>query len=59
MNKNLLWALLLLVISILVLIFNKGSVSVDLPFHLSVSGMKSIVFLVFMSIGVAIGVLLK
>jgi len=42
-----------------VLIFNKGSVSVDLPFHFTISGLKSIVFLVFVSIGVAIGVLIK
>jgi hypothetical protein len=59
MKKSLLWAFLLMAITVLVLIFNKGSVSVDLPFHFTVSGLKSIVFLVFVSIGLAIGVLLK
>ena len=58
MNKSLVWAMLLLVVSVLILIFNKGSVSVDLLFT-SISGLKSIVFLCFISVGVAIGVLIK
>lgn len=58
MNKGLLWAMLILVLAVLVLIFNKGSVSVDLIFT-SVSGLKSLVFLAFISVGVAIGVLIK
>jgi len=60
MNKRLVWALVILAVAVLVLIFNRGSVSVDLPLvRSSISGMKSIVFLVFMGIGVAIGLLLK
>ena len=58
MNKGLLWAMIILVLSVLVLIFNKGNVSVDLIFT-SVSGLKSLVFLAFISVGVAIGVLIK
>ncbi len=58
MNKGVLWAMLILVISILVLIFNKGSVSVNLLIC-EISAMKSIVFLGFISVGVAIGLLIK
>jgi len=58
MSKKLLWALVIMALSVIVLIFNRGSVSVDLLFA-QVSALKSIVFLVFMGIGVAIGVLLK
>jgi len=60
MNKNLLWALLILVITVIVLIFNNGGrVDVDFPFHLSITGIRSLVYLAFLSIGVAIGVLIK
>jgi uncharacterized integral membrane protein len=58
MNKGLLWAMLILVLAVLVLIFNKGSVSVNL-LVCDISAMKSIVFLAFISVGVAIGVLIK
>jgi len=58
MSKGLLWALLILVIVILVLIFNRGSVSVNL-LVCDISAMKSIVFLAFVSVGVVIGVLIK
>ena len=58
MNKGLLWAMLILVLSALILIFNKGSVSVNL-LVCDISAMKSIVFLAFISVGVAIGVLIK
>ena len=58
MNKGLLWAMLILVVAVLVLIFNKGSVSVNL-LVCDVSALKSLVFLAFISVGVAIGVLIK
>lgn len=59
MNKGLLWAMLILLISVLILIFNKGgNVTVNLLFC-DISAMKSIVFLAFISVGVAIGVLIK
>jgi len=58
MNKGILWAMLILIISVLILIFNKGSVSVNL-LVCDISAMKSIVFLGFISVGVAIGLLIK
>jgi hypothetical protein len=60
MNKRLIWALGILAASVLVLIFNRGSVTVDLPFvEASISGMKAVVFFAFIGIGVAVGLLLK
>ncbi len=60
MSKNLLWALLLMVIAVLILIFNNsGRAAIDLPFDFSISGLKSLVYLAFISLGVAIGVLIK
>ena len=58
MNKGLTWALGILALTVVVLIFNKGSVNVNVVFT-DFSAMKSMVFLGFMSIGVIIGVLLK
>ncbi|MDD4872462.1 MAG: hypothetical protein PHR77_18075 [Kiritimatiellae bacterium] len=58
MKKGLIWAMLILVLSVLVLIFNKGNVNVNLLIC-DISAMKSIVFLAFISVGVAIGVLIK
>lgn len=59
MTRKLLTALILIGLTVLVLVFNaRGpSVSVNLGFA-SVSGMKSLVFLCFTAIGVAIGVLI-
>jgi len=58
MNKRVVWALLLIVILILVLIFNRGSVGVDL-LAFEVSGMKALIFLAFTAWGVAIGLLIR
>lgn len=58
MSKKLLYALVVIALSVIVLIFNRGSVSVNLLFA-EISALKSVVFLVFIGIGVAIGVLLK
>jgi len=60
MNRRLISALVILAVMILVLIFNRGSTDVDLPLvSASIKGMKSIIFLVFMGVGVVIGLLLK
>ena len=58
MSKNILYALIIMAIAVVVLIFNKGDVDVNLLIT-KVTGLKSIVFLVFMGVGVSIGVLLK
>ena len=58
MTKKLLIALILIGLTVVVLLFNRGSVGVDLIVG-SVDGIKSLVFLAFTAIGVVIGVLLK
>ena len=59
MSRKLLWALLLIALSIIVLIFNTGSsVSVSLRF-LDIHAGKSLIFFVFMAVGIIIGILLK
>ena len=60
MPKKMIAALAILLLTALVLVFNtKGS---DIPVHLvftTVTAIKSIVFLGFIAVGVAIGLLLK
>jgi len=51
-------ALLLLGLAVLVLIFNRGHVELDLIFG-TVSLLKSLAFLLFLAAGVVIGVLLR
>lgn len=58
MSKKLIWALVLIALSALVLIFNRQDVDVNLLF-MKAEAMASIVFLAFIAVGVAIGVLLK
>lgn len=58
MTKKLLFALILIGLTVVVLVMNRGSVEVNLILG-SVNGMKSIVLFCFTAIGVAIGVLLK
>ncbi len=58
MTKKLLIALILIGLTVIILLFNRGSVGVDLIVT-SVSGIKSLVFLAFTAIGVVIGILLK
>jgi hypothetical protein len=58
MTKKLLIALILIGLTVIILLFNRGSVGVDLIVT-SVSGIKSLVFLAFTAMGVVIGVLLK
>jgi len=56
MKKGLLFALIILALTVVVLLFQKGDAKVDL---LGIEGLKSLVFLAFTGIGVAIGVLVK
>ena len=58
MSKKLLWALILIVLTVLVLLFNRGSVDVNLLIG-KISAMKALVFLGFTGLGVVIGCLLK
>ena len=58
MSKKTIWALVLLGLTVIVIVFNRGRDSVDLVF-MDISAMKSLVFLAFTSIGVVIGLLLS
>lgn len=58
MTKKLMWALVLIAIVVVVLIFNRDDVSVNLLIR-QIKALKALVFLAFVGIGVAIGVLLK
>jgi hypothetical protein len=58
MKKGLIFALIILALVVVVLLFQKGDVEVNLLFG-KYSYLKSLVFLVFTGIGVTIGVLVK
>ncbi len=58
MSRNVLIALLLIIVSVLVMIFNNGPVSVDLLFT-TVRAYAGLAYLSFTVVGVVIGVLLK
>lgn len=59
MSKRLLWALLLIAVTVILLILNtKGNVSLNLIVG-SLEMTKAIAFLLFTSTGVVIGILLK
>lgn len=58
MTKKVLWALIILAVAVVVMIFNRGKVDINLLVD-EVSCLKSIAFLVFLGLGVAIGALLK
>jgi hypothetical protein len=57
MSKKTIWALVLLGLTVIVILFNMKSVEVNLVFA-KIDGMKSLVFFTFTSIGVVIGLLL-
>ncbi len=60
MSKRLLWALLLIAVSVIILILNsRGSVDITILPKVAITMVKSIAFLIFVSIGVTIGILLK
>lgn len=58
MSKKVLYALIIIALLIIVLIFNRGNASVNLLVG-EVTTLKSLVFLAFTSLGVLIGILLK
>lgn len=58
MTKKLLLALILIGLTVLVLVFNNESVSVNLLVS-EIKGHKALVFFAFTAVGVVIGVLLK
>ncbi len=58
MSKRLLYALVIIALSVIVLIFNRGTVEIDLLVG-KVDALKSLAFMGFIGIGVVIGVLLR
>ena len=58
MNKNMLTALVLIALSVIVMIMNRGDVPLNI-LGLHIRAMFSFVILGFVGVGVAIGVLLK
>lgn len=59
MSKRLLWALLLIAVLVLALIFNTGSrVNVSVGFH-DFHVVSAIAFFCFSAVGVVIGILLR
>ena len=60
MSKRLLWALLLIAVSVIILIMNTGaSVSIVLLPNIAITTIKALAFLIFIAVGVVIGILLK
>jgi uncharacterized integral membrane protein len=58
MNKRVIWALILIVLSILVLIFNRQEIEVNFLIT-EIKAMASLILLFFIGVGVVIGVLLR
>lgn len=58
MSKKVVWALALLGLTVIVIVFNRGRDSVDLVFF-DITAMKSLILLAFTSVGVVIGLLLS
>ncbi len=58
MKGRLVWALVLLALCGVVLIINRGAISVQLPFY-EWQTLKSAAFLAFIAVGVVIGLLLS
>ena len=58
MSKKILWALVIMAVCVVLLIFNRGTVKVDLLVS-QVEALKSLVFLIFLGVGVLVGLLLK
>ena len=59
MKKNLMWALGLIVLTAVLLIFNSGRMELRILPSFSIQALKPVVFLCMTGIGVAIGLLLK
>ena len=58
MNRSKIYALIIMGLTAVMLIFNRQSVRVDLLFT-DVHGMAALVYLFFIGLGVSIGLLLK
>jgi len=58
MSRNVIFALILIALSVIVLIFSTQRVEVSLIFT-AIHGTASLVYLAFIALGVIIGVLLK
>ena len=58
MSKKMLSALVIIALLVIILVVNRGSTSLDL-LVVSVKGLKSLIFLGFTAVGIAIGVLLS
>lgn len=58
MNKKVLYALILLAISVVVIVITQGRADVNLIFS-TLHARASLVYLAFLGVGVAIGALLK
>ena len=58
MNKRVMWALVIIALSVIVLIFNRRDITVNFLVT-KVSAIASLVYLFFIGVGVAIGLLLK
>lgn len=58
MNRSTIYALVIIAVLMVVFIFNRGKVDVNLVL-VQFSGLKSLVFMGFTAMGVLVGVLLK
>ena len=58
MTKKLLWALLIMALTVIVMILNRGSTTLSFGFF-RIQALASFVYLMFMVAGVIVGVLLK
>ena len=58
MSKNVVWALVIIVISVVFLIFCRGRVEIDLFFTV-INPLKALAFLFMIALGCVIGLLLK
>lgn len=61
MSKRMLWALVLIGLTVLVLILNTGGrpIEVNLGFGFALSQIRAIIYLAFVAVGVVIGVLVR
>ncbi len=59
MNKRVLYALLLIGVTVVVLLFNRQGADIRFPFDAKVSMPAAFAYLIFTGLGVTIGALLK
>jgi len=58
MSKRLIWALIIIAVFVVILIFNRHSVKINFIFD-EIRAMASLAYLFFIAVGVVIGILLK